>query len=178
MILATRIDLVVPYVEKDDAKALGAQLDWDRKVWFAPPGIDLSPLQRWLPRGFAPPEPAQPDEATEPEKGMALIDLLAQIRVAVEGALPDVAWVRAEISELRGKNGHLYPTLTQRNERGDILAQAKGVIWRIRAETITTNDGVEGLPRQSELVHVHGPRVTMVQQRIRCGRNADPWSRS
>ena len=44
--------------------------------------------------------------------------------------------MRAEISELRGKNGHLYLSLTERNERGDILAQVKGVIWRNRAEPI------------------------------------------
>jgi exodeoxyribonuclease VII large subunit len=68
---------------------------------------------------------------------MALMDLLAQVRAAIEGALPEAAWVRAEISELRGKNGHLYLTLTQRNERGDIVAQAKGIIWRYRAETVT-----------------------------------------
>jgi exodeoxyribonuclease VII large subunit len=41
------------------------------------------------------------------------------------------------ISELRGKNGHLYLSLTERNERGDVLAQVKGVIWRNRAEAIT-----------------------------------------
>jgi exodeoxyribonuclease VII large subunit len=51
--------------------------------------------------------------------------------------------------ELRGKNGHLYLTLTERNERGDILAQSKGVIWRNRAEPITakfreaTGDGIK-----------------------------------
>ena len=51
--------------------------------------------------------------------------------------MPDAVWVRAEISELRGKNGHLYLTLTERNERGDVLAQAKGVIWKSRAAGIT-----------------------------------------
>jgi exodeoxyribonuclease VII large subunit len=137
MIITIRVDLNVPYVEKDDAKALGAQFDWDRRVWFAPPGTDLSPLERWLPEGFVPSDTAQPDEATEPEKGMALMDVLAQVRAAIERALPEVAWVRAEISELSSKRGHSYLKLTQRNERGDILAQAKGIIWKYRAETVT-----------------------------------------
>ena len=55
----------------------------------------------------------------------------------IDEGFPNAVWVRAEISELRGKNGHLYLTLTERNERGDILAQIKGVIWRNRAEGIT-----------------------------------------
>ena len=40
-------------------------------------------------------------------------------------------------AELRGKNGHLYLTLCERNDQGDILAQIKGIIWRNRAEGIT-----------------------------------------
>ena len=67
----------------------------------------------------------------------------------IDEGFPAAIWVRAEISELRGKNGHLYLTLTERNERGDILAQVKGVIWRNRAEAITakfreaTGDGIK-----------------------------------
>ena len=137
MILDSRIDLNVPYVEKEDAKALGARWDVDRKVWYAPPGTDLQLLGRWLPRDFTPAQPAESNEAAEPERGTALIDLLAQVRLAVEGALPEAVWVRAEISELRGKNGHLYPTLTQRNDRGDVLAQTTAAIWKGRAAGIT-----------------------------------------
>lgn len=138
MILDIRIDLNVPYVEKEDAKALGARWDKDRKLWYAPPGIDLaSLLDRWLPKGFTPPEAEVATAPPETEKGTALIDLLAQVQVAVEGALPDSVWVRAEISELRGKSGHLYLHLAERNERGDVLAQAKAVIWKSRAAEIT-----------------------------------------
>ena len=56
----------------------------------------------------------------------------------IDEGFPTAVWVRAEISELRDKNGHLYLTLTERNERGDILAQVKGIIWRNRAQSITT----------------------------------------
>ena len=56
----------------------------------------------------------------------------------INDSFPTAEWVRAEISELRGKNGHLYLTLTERNEQGDILAQLKGVIWRNRTDSITT----------------------------------------
>ena len=71
------------------------------------------------------------------KKGVALTELLGLVKGVIERGLLDAAWVRAEISELRGKNGHLYFTLTERNERGDILAQIKGVIWKTRAVPIT-----------------------------------------
>ncbi len=68
---------------------------------------------------------------------LAETDLLTKVKRVVEHGLPDAVWVRAEVSELRGKNGHLYPTLTERDERGEILAQCKGAIWKSRAEPIT-----------------------------------------
>lgn len=41
--------LAVPYSEKDDAKALGAQWDKKAKSWFAPKEIDIKLLEKWLP---------------------------------------------------------------------------------------------------------------------------------
>ena len=38
-----------PYAEKEDAKALGACWDADRKSWYAPEGLDLALFTRWLP---------------------------------------------------------------------------------------------------------------------------------
>jgi hypothetical protein len=45
-----RIDLNVPFHEKDAAKRLGARWDADRKTWFAPDGADLGAFERWLPK--------------------------------------------------------------------------------------------------------------------------------
>ena len=80
---------------------------------------------------------AQFPSVTGTEKGVALTELLARVKGVIDRGLPDAVWVRAEISELRGKNGHLYLTLCERNERGDILAQIKGIIWSTRAVGIT-----------------------------------------
>jgi hypothetical protein len=44
-----RINLAVPFAEKDDAKRLGARWDKDRKVWYVPEGVDVSLFARWLP---------------------------------------------------------------------------------------------------------------------------------
>jgi exodeoxyribonuclease VII large subunit len=139
----TRIDLTVPFSRKEEAKALGARWDPGQRIWYAPPGTDLRGFdRRWLPTGCeidaeTAPYPASPESDSEPGKGISLSELLTQVKSVVEKGLPDAVWVRAEISELRGKNGHLYPTLTERDERGEILAQCKGIIWRNRAEVIT-----------------------------------------
>lgn len=38
----------VSYYDKDAVKVLGAKYDADAKKWFAPAGIDLTPLAKWL----------------------------------------------------------------------------------------------------------------------------------
>ena len=44
-----RIDLNVPYEEKDIAKTLGARWDPERKQWYLPPTVlDISVFSRWL----------------------------------------------------------------------------------------------------------------------------------
>ena len=43
-----RIDLKVPYEEKDAAKRLGARWDPARKVWHLIDPPDLMPFRRWL----------------------------------------------------------------------------------------------------------------------------------
>jgi exodeoxyribonuclease VII large subunit len=143
MTLPTRIDLAVPYSRKEEAKALGARWDSDQRTWYAPAGTDLRHFdRRWLPKGCEPDQESKPpssEAGAEPEKGVSLTDLLAQVKGVIDRGLPDAVWVRAEVSELRGKNGHLYLSLTERNERGDSLANAKGIIWKNRATAITAN---------------------------------------
>jgi DNA helicase-2/ATP-dependent DNA helicase PcrA len=44
-----RRDLKVPFAEKDAAKALGAEWDLARRIWYVKAGADLSLFKRWLP---------------------------------------------------------------------------------------------------------------------------------
>lgn len=44
-----RLNLKVPFAEKDEAKKLGARWDAGRKVWFVEDKEDLAPFSRWLP---------------------------------------------------------------------------------------------------------------------------------
>ncbi len=50
--------LKVPYAEKDQAKALGARWNAERKAWYVPDGTETAPFERWLAPGGAS-EPAR-----------------------------------------------------------------------------------------------------------------------
>jgi Domain of unknown function (DUF5710) len=45
-----RIDLRVPFAEKDLAKSLGARWDVARRVWYLRDIEDLTPFMRWIKR--------------------------------------------------------------------------------------------------------------------------------
>jgi hypothetical protein len=47
-IAATDTILNVPFPAKDQAKALGAQWQSDKKRWVVPAGLDLAPFAAWL----------------------------------------------------------------------------------------------------------------------------------
>lgn len=45
----SRVDLLVPFSEKDEAKRLGARWDATAQIWFVPEGADVAAFGRWLP---------------------------------------------------------------------------------------------------------------------------------
>lgn len=45
--------LKVPFAEKDEAKALGARWNGERKSWYVPDGKPTEPFERWLAPGGA-----------------------------------------------------------------------------------------------------------------------------
>ncbi|HEX8787679.1 MAG TPA: DUF5710 domain-containing protein [Telluria sp.] len=50
------IFLNVPYVEKDEARALGARWNPGRKRWYVPDGVAVDPFAKWM---------AQPGEVAD-----------------------------------------------------------------------------------------------------------------
>ena len=50
---ASRSYLIVPYTEKDLAKAAGARWDKKTRAWYVGPNADIRALQRWLPENVA-----------------------------------------------------------------------------------------------------------------------------
>lgn len=58
-----RMDLKVPFAEKDEAKKLGARWDPARKTWYVVNQTDLAPFARWSPQphdGTSTAPPASP----------------------------------------------------------------------------------------------------------------------
>jgi antirestriction protein ArdC/phage/plasmid primase-like uncharacterized protein len=44
--------LAVPYEARNDAKALGAKWDKEAKSWYAPEGVDMTGLKKWIPENI------------------------------------------------------------------------------------------------------------------------------
>lgn len=57
-----RVNLFVPYAEKDAAKSLGAKWDAVAKTWYVPDGIESASFQKWL---SAPRTPASTDTTSQ-----------------------------------------------------------------------------------------------------------------
>jgi hypothetical protein len=55
-----RIDLTVPYAEKDQAKRWGAKWDAARRTWYIENVQNLAPLMRWMPEHLKRPSGTPP----------------------------------------------------------------------------------------------------------------------
>src|SRR5271165_3940159 len=74
--------LVVPYAEREEAKAAGAKWDWREKLWYIGPEGTLVGVAKWLPGNAAAKVPAQ----TNPREEFA--ELLRQLGGDVTGDHP------------------------------------------------------------------------------------------
>lgn len=140
--------LTVPFSQKDKAKALGARWDTAQRQWYVPGGLELAPFQAWLPAGqaanFASAStsrdlitPADTRLAEKPA-GMSLSQLLAGVERAVAQAYQQGVWTRVDVVNvnLNVRNKHVYLELSERDEDGNVVAQARGTIWARTAERI------------------------------------------
>ena len=68
---------------------------------------------------------------TEARKELSLFELNARVRDALQEALPERYWVRAEVSEARvHPSGHCYLELIEKEEAtGRTIAKARATIW-------------------------------------------------
>lgn len=57
-----RVYLAVPFIQKNQARALGAKWEPAEKSWYAPAGVDLEPFQQWLTKQELHIEPKQSPE--------------------------------------------------------------------------------------------------------------------
>lgn len=92
-----RVYLTVPYAEKNEAKAAGAKWDREAKSWYAPPGADVAPLERWNRAG-------QAEANTDKDPRVEFKDALKDAGLILEG-LPqmDGQLVRVKVEGDKGK---------------------------------------------------------------------------
>ena len=118
--------LNVPFPEKAEAKARGARWDSEAKKWFVPMGRDLAPFLGWI----AAETPAALSKQQAPDsRGIPLSQLLAGLASAVAQAFREGVWTTAEVVNVDG-HPHAYLELAERDADGNLIAKAKGVVWR------------------------------------------------
>lgn len=92
-----RVNLKVPFAEKDAVKALGARWDASRKVWYVQNVEDLKPYLRWIPQadGLSDESGAEtaatsskPASAERPDVGAGVITRSAPLEHCGCDALP------------------------------------------------------------------------------------------
>lgn len=69
-----RLDLAVPYEQKDTVKSLGARWDPHKKVWFVPDGVDPTPFGRWFLRAVSAALPPSTSESVNAGKRIVHLD--------------------------------------------------------------------------------------------------------
>jgi hypothetical protein len=85
MTFNVRVDLTVPYSRKEEARALGARWDGDKRTWYAPPGTDIRHFdRRWLPEDVW----TLPDSEISPRTCDRIPSPRAASPESVEGTLP------------------------------------------------------------------------------------------
>lgn len=132
-------ELDVPFVEKDQAKRLGARWNAASKRWYVPDGIDLQKFARWLPDGVdvvAAEDNLYTNPVVEDDKKVTLANFLQQVSAVVQNSFPSGTWVSAEISELRSNKGHLFITLVEHDEQGNMIARISARVWQSQAQVI------------------------------------------
>lgn len=67
---------------------------------------------------------------------MTLPALLRCVSDAIVRDVPRLTWVTCQLSDFHISRGHCYMELVEKNDRGEFLARAKGIIWASSARLI------------------------------------------
>ena len=129
------IPLNVPFREKDDAKALGARWNPQAKYWEIPDGLPCDSFRKWFrPDQISFKEPSLPISSNS--QSLSLSQLLSQVATTIEKRFTEAEWVRAEVTEVNSKGGHFYLGLAEQNSSGQLVAKAKAIIWKDKADEL------------------------------------------
>lgn len=137
------IELNVPFLEKEDAKRLGARWNSGSKRWYIPEGVARAPFARWLPDALlddldsSASAPNLLISSPKNKEQCSLSAFLFKISAVVQKNFSGATWISAEISELRNNKGNLFITLVEHDELGNMMARTGARIWQSQAEQIS-----------------------------------------
>lgn len=134
--MAERTYLTTTFKEKDQVKALGARWDPAASKWYVPEGKSLEPFAAWLSEPL--PASTASTEVSESNKGVPLSRLLSGVAAVIARTFAESVWVSAEVVRASVSRGHYYLELSERSESGEVLAQARAVIWSRNAPTLVS----------------------------------------
>lgn len=129
------IELNVPFIEKEEAKRLGARWNNVSKRWYIPAGLEKAPFARWLPEQLQKEETPEADIKSERAE-YSLSAFLYKVGDVIQRNFAMGAWISAEISELRSNKGHLFITLVEHDDQGNMIARSSARIWQTQVEQI------------------------------------------
>lgn len=132
--VASRAYLTTSFKEKDRVKALGARWDPAVSKWYVPEGEPLEPFAAWL--TVAAPDAASSAGVAQTTKGVPLSRLLSGVSAVIARAFDETVWVSAEVVRASASRGHYYLELSERSESGEVMAQARAVIWSRHAPAL------------------------------------------
>ena len=93
--LTMRIDLKVPYSEKDAAKILGARWDAAAKTWYVIDAVDLWPFVKWMPKHL-----------TEPGKQIVVVKVEQKAKLSKAKQVKSKKAYERAMKRLAQKNTH------------------------------------------------------------------------
>lgn len=152
------IYLNVPFVEKDQAKSLGARWDGVSKKWYIPDGFsgDEGVFAKWMyeqePTAQAVKTGKQSDATLTSQlsaqhndnvKGSTLSSVLSQVQHSLRQRFPGAVWVIAEIANINTRRGHVYFELTENSASGQSLASCRAMIWQRDADRLLQKFSLE-----------------------------------
>ncbi|MFL6633918.1 MAG: zincin-like metallopeptidase domain-containing protein [Massilia sp.] len=98
--------IVVPYKEKDEAKALGAKWDRRQQSWYVPADMDPAPFSKWLQRGAPETGKVESPIATATQTEIARVYLAVPYSERGEARAAGALWDKAAGSWFAGPKGN------------------------------------------------------------------------
>jgi putative DNA primase/helicase len=98
--------IVVPYKEKDEAKALGAKWDRRQQSWYVPADMGPAPFSKWLQRGAPETGKVESPIATATQTEIARVYLAVPYSERGEARAAGALWDKAVGSWYAGPNGN------------------------------------------------------------------------